>query len=68
MDTEEGNLGRPGRGGEIQEGLGWRTEQEISMVLERDEQIMGGGKKHQGYQLKGGVLMLEQAGEESKGR
>lgn len=31
-----------GQGGrEIQEGLGWRTEQEISMVLEKDEQDNG---------------------------
>lgn len=54
VNAEEGDHGRLGREGEIEEALGWRTEQEISMVLERDEQIMGRGNKHQGYQFKGG--------------
>lgn len=36
MDVEQGDPGRPGRQGEIPEGVGW-TEQGISMVLERNE-------------------------------
>lgn len=55
MDTEKGDLGRPGREGEIWKGLGWRrTEQEISMGLERDEQIMGRGQEASGSPAQSG--------------